>query len=90
VGRRGVGGRFLCVWGGLMGVSFDGGGTGVGGLDKGLVGEEETYMLVRAWVCGMFSRGEGGRRVGVCWASFAGGGTVGVRDGFCGGERRGR
>lgn len=67
---------------GAWGVSFDGWGRWVGGIaEERVVGDEETYILVRVLVCGLFSRAEGGRRVGVSWASFADGGTVGVRDG---------
>lgn len=46
-----------------------------------VVWDGETYILVRVSVCGLFSREGGGRRVGVSWALFANGGTVGMRDG---------
>jgi len=90
-----VGGRFLCVSGGLIGggwgFSFDDGRTrGVISWKRDLGGRRETYILVRVSVCGLFSRVEGGRRVGVSWASLRGGGTAGVRHDMCGGEGRGR
>lgn len=46
-----------------------------------VVWDGETYILVQVLVCGLFSKAGGGRRVGVSWALFADGGTVGVRDG---------
>jgi hypothetical protein len=79
------------AYGGGWGVSIDGlWKWGCGIAEEGLLREEETYITVRVWVCGLFSRVEGGRRVGVSWASLRGGGTVGVRDGVYGGESRGR
>ena len=79
------------AYGGGWGVSIDGlWNWGCGIAEEGLLREEETYITVRVWVCGLFSRVEGGRRVGVSWASLRGGGTVGVRDGVYGGESRGR
>ncbi len=74
--------------GGLALMGYRNGGVGI--AEEGLVREEETYITVRVWVCGLFSRVEGGRRVGVSWASLRGGGTAGVRHDMCGGEGRGR
>lgn len=84
--------RFGGADGGEEGVLalMGGGNEGVGLRKRGSLGEEEAYILVRVWGCGLFSRVEGGRRVGVSWASLRGGGTAGVRHDMCGGEGRGR